>query len=322
MLEAAIEDAVMFTVLSSSTLPPDLIIDEEDMLSDDDSLEIIQFEKCLARKNVRWWGNELHTRNGNKDESDKGAYSIGNGNGKGHADGRNRRSSSNLDINSIALHLPDSDSPFIVERSSPSAYISGNLPFDCEKSWFEEIESGFDTNDNNYTISCNQDTGKISPKRSPGRKGSTSQILSQSLNSSQKGEMVDVNGDGNPNTTSGKSESNAGEAAQLAIISPETRFNRISGYTSRQQRQSVRMSLSAPQMQSLLDSTNSPPGMYVPIGLCFSRTGTFPSYMLLSYFLLSSLFIPSILFVYLFTILSPCCLLLRIWPTHKMQTCD
>ena len=256
MLEAAIEDAVMFTVLSSSTLPPDLIIDEEDMLSDDDSLEIIQFEKCLARKNVRWWGNELHTRN--SDENDKGA----NNNGRGNADGRNRRSSSNLDINSIALHLPDADSPYIVERSTPSTYISGNLPFDCEKSWFEEIESGFDINDDNYTISCNQNAGKISPKRSPGKKGPTNQTLSQSLNSSQKGDSVDVSADGNLNINNGNYEGNAAEAAQLAIISPETRFNRISGYTSRQQRQSVRISLSAPQMQSLLDSTNSPPGTY------------------------------------------------------------
>jgi hypothetical protein len=46
--------------------------------------------------------------------------------------------------------------------------------------------------------------------------------------------------------------------SQLPIISPEPRYNRISGFASRQQRQSMRMSLSAAQMHNLMDiSTQS-----------------------------------------------------------------
>ena len=281
VLEAAVEDAVMFTVLSSSTLPPDLIIEEEDMLSDDDSLEIIQFEKCLARKNVRWWGNDLHTKNKiekNKNKSNNNYNNTNNNdnnddNSNNNRNMKNKQNLQNLDINSISINFSDSDSVSIVEHSTPSAYISSNLPFDSERSWFESIESGFDLNDNNYTISCNQNPSKTSPKRSPGRdsgkKSGLNQNLSLSTNSIQSNDVLDINtinvrADGNlimNNNSTYESDSN--ESAQLAIISPEPRYNRISGYASRQHRQSVRMSLSAPQIQSLLDCTASPPGKYV-----------------------------------------------------------
>jgi hypothetical protein len=188
VLEAAVEDAVMFTVLSSITAA-----------EEGDDSHFLAIEKALARKNVRWWGHELQVQM--------------------------KATSSN--IPPISLQLPPSlASP--TGASGSSGYVSRNLPFDCERDWFQQIEDG---------------EQEIRPDNITGCAAAHSTDIETP---GSRAVLVEDTG------TEGPTRS------QLPIISPEPRYNRISGFASRQQRQSMRMSLSAAQMHNLMDiSTQS-----------------------------------------------------------------
>lgn len=184
VLEAAVEDAVMYTVLSSISAA-----------EDGDESHFAQIEKTLAKKNVRWWGHELHQKK--RAPTAAGAPS---------------------------LILP----PLLSDQGS--SYIAKNLPFDCEKDWFAQIENGGDeAKPENLTGSSTTHSTDI---ETPG-----SRVV--------PGETEGIDGANRP---------------QLPIISPEPRYNRISGFASRQQRQSMRMSISAAQMHSMLDTTKDTQG--------------------------------------------------------------
>ena len=121
------------------------------------------------------------------------------------------------------------------ELSVGSAYISMNLPFDCEKSWFLAVETGLPP----ITSDCELKVNVL--VRSP-----------MNISSPMASDTVD-------------SEMNYDDEIvkrpQFSIIPPEPRFNRISGFLSRQQRQSTRMSVAAPvQIQQLLESASSASG--------------------------------------------------------------
>ena len=177
VLEAAVEDAVMYTVLSSISAA-----------EEGDESHFAQIEKTLAKKNVRWWGHELHQKKRPPGPS---------------------------------IQLP------VILLEHGSNYIAKNLPFDCEKEWFAQIENGADeAKPENLTGSLTTHSTDI---ETPG-----SRVLC--------GEVEGVDGPNRP---------------QLPIISPEPRYNRISGFASRLQRQSMRMSISAAQMHSMLDTTTN-----------------------------------------------------------------
>ena len=183
VLEAAVEDAVMYTVLSSISAA-----------EEGDESHFAQIEKTLAKKNVRWWGHELHEK---------------------------KRLSGTAGPSFL---LP------ILLSEHGSSYIAKNLPFDCEKDWFAQIENGGDeAKPENLTGSLTTHSTDI---ETPG-----SRVLC--------GEIEGADGPNRP---------------QLPIISPEPRYNRISGFASRQQRQSMRMSISAAQMHSMLDTTTNSQG--------------------------------------------------------------
>lgn len=183
VLEAAVEDAVMFIVLSSIAAA-----------EEGDNSHFLAIEKTLARKNVRWWGHELHCKK--------------------------IRPSNGITVNS--LQLPS-------DPSRGSGFVSKNLPFDCERSWFEQIENGEQNLNKHQNI--------------------TGSVVSHSTDIETSGSIPTDNDGGTefPSRT------------HLPIISPEPRYNRIAGFANRQQRQSVRMSLTATQMQSMMDGTSSTP---------------------------------------------------------------
>lgn len=162
-----------------------------------DDSHFLAIEKALARKNVRWWGHELQ---------------VGSKPSNSHP---------------TSLQLPPSLTP-PTGSSGSSGYVSKNLPFDCERDWFQQIEDG---------------EREIRPENVT---GSTAAHSTDIETPGSRAVLVEDAG------TEGPTRS------QLPIISPEPRYNRISGFASRQQRQSMRMSLSAAQMHNLMDiSTQS-----------------------------------------------------------------
>lgn len=178
----------MFTVLSSITAA-----------EDGDDSHFLAIEKALARKNVRWWGHELHVKT------------------KPPTPNSPPRS----------LQLPPSLSP-PTGPPGPSGYVSKNLPFDCERDWFQQIEDG------------------------------EQEIKPENITGSSAAHSTDIETPGSRAVPSEDAGTEGPARSQLPIISPEPRYNRISGFASRQQRQSMRMSLSAAQMHNLMDiSTQS-----------------------------------------------------------------
>ena len=187
VLEAAVEDAVMFTVLSSITAA-----------EEGDDSHFLAIEKALARKNVRWWGHELQSKT----------------------------TAPNPNSPANSLQLPSS----LAATSGTSGYVSKNLPFDCERDWFYQIEDG------------EQD------------------IKPENITGSSAAHSTDIETPGSRAVVTEDPGTEGPVRSQLPIISPEPRYNRISGFASRQQRQSMRMSLSAAQMHNLMDITNSSQG--------------------------------------------------------------
>ena len=326
VLEAAIEDAIMFTVISnnSNSIPhsnnspinnvnnlnnnqkndskkiittnninnninnrnlqnrnTDLFGEKDrNQFNNYDNSTVIPFEKCLARKNVRWWGHQLHSKNENENGNGNN-YENGNGNGK---DNKNQEKYDMIDNEMLNL-VKYSDSMGMENQNQNlefigpgSVYIAGNLPFDCEKAWFERIESGYlengidhdnqyqyhNNHKNNFYGSINKNKSplklspKISPKISPKLSPKSPKVSPLGLGDGKSIYSIDCDTLDTTTTDILELEMESPNHPQLSIISPEPRFNRISGFLSRQQRQSARMSMSAHvHVQQLLESASS-----------------------------------------------------------------
>jgi hypothetical protein len=196
-------------------------------------------ESSLARKCLRYWSQELNSNNSTRlglalglasccylSNPDSNPNSATTSTSKNSVDMNNKSNFDDDDDDGDNNDKRMNQTKIAPHTVSKSAYLSKNLPFDYEKSWFEKLENNKIKDDEE--IICNNSIQSVSVSNL------ASPIISipSNLASDGQGQML-------------CNDLDETKRPYLSIIHPEPRFNRISGFNSRQQRQSIRYS-SAP----------------------------------------------------------------------------